>query len=182
MPIFFKNKILFFILLIPLLYLTLSTPVPAKASEGIDRYYVRYDIKSDKNKITDERLTMVPADNDFRSEKFSFSLISNVISANYRQSKQTIDTLAKENALKHVLEQKGLQSVKTNNSETVISYEGIVITPVSLSILAYDDALGGYRYTARIQFAPIAFPDQWESLKLKHRIKEIFYDFFLLFK
>ncbi len=182
MPFFYKNKILFFILLIPLLYLTLDIHGPAQASEGIDRYYVRYDIKSDKNKITDERLTMVPANKDFRAENFSFSLVSSAISADYRESKQTIDTLARESALKHVLEQKGLQSVKTHNNETIISYEGMAITPVFLSVLPYDDALGGYRYTARIQFAPLAFPDQWESLKLKHRMKAILYDFFLLFK
>ncbi len=181
MPLFFKNQILF-ILVLMLVCFTLGIHAPIKASEGIDRYYVRYDIKSGKNKITDERLTMVPANNDFRAEKFSPSLVSNVISADPGESKQAIDTLAKENALKNVLEQKGLRSVKAQNHETIISYEGMIITPVSLTVLPYDDAQGGYGYTARVQFAPIAFPDQWENLKMKHRIKEFFHDFFLLFK
>jgi hypothetical protein len=155
---------------------------PVTASEGIDHYYIRYDIKSGKNKITEERLTMVPANNDFRVEDFSLSQVSNVISAGPGDSKQAIDTLAKEHALKTILEQKGLRSVKTQNHETIVSYEGMIITPVSLAVSAYDDILGGYKYTARIHFAPIAFPDQWETLKIKHRIKEFFHDFFLLFK
>ncbi len=181
MPFFFKNQILFLTMLI-LLYLTFGINGPAKASEGIDHYYIRYDIKSGNNKIIDEHLTMVPANNDFRAEKFSPSLVSNAISADPGDSKQTIDTLAKENALKLVLEKKGLKSVKTHNNETIISYEGMIITPIALSISAYDGARGGYGYTARIQFAPIAFPDQWETLKMKNRIKEIFHDFLLLFK
>ncbi len=181
MPFFFKNQILFLTMLI-LLCLTFGIHPPAKASEGIDHYYIRYDIKSGNNKITDERLTMVPANNDFRAEKFSPSLVSNIISADPRESKQTIDSLAKKNALKHVLEKKGLKSVKTHNHETIISYEGMIVTPIALSILAYDDDLGGYGYTARIQFAPIAFPDQWETLKMKYKIKEIFHDFLLFFK
>ncbi len=181
MPFFFKNQILFLAMLI-LLYSTFGIHSPARASEGIDRYYIRYDIKSGNNKITDARLTMVPANNDFRAEKFSPSQVSNIISADPGESKQTIDTHAKENALKHVLEQKGLKSVKTHNHETIISYEGMIVTPIALSVLAYDDDLGGYGYTARIQFAPIAFPDQWETLKMKYKIKALFHDFLLLFK
>ncbi len=164
------------------LYLTFGINGPATAAEGIDHYYIRYDIKSGNNKITDEHLTMVPANNDFRAEKFSPSLVSNIISADSRESKQAIDKLAKENALKHLLEQKGLKSVKTHNNETIISYEGMIITPIALSVFAYDDDLGGYGYSARNQFAPIAFPDRWETLKIKHRLKEAFHDFLLLFK
>ncbi|MCP3943375.1 MAG: hypothetical protein GY710_18075 [Desulfobacteraceae bacterium] len=181
MPVFFKNQILFLAILIPL-YFTFGILASAKASEGLDRYYVRYDIKSSKNKITDERLTMVPANKDFRVEKFSLTLVSNLIPVDFKESKQTINNLAKKTALKLILEQKGLKSVKTYNHETIISYEGIIITPISLVTLTYDDDRGGYEYTAGIQFAPIAFPDRWENLQIKHRIKEFFHDFFLLFK
>ncbi|MCP4722346.1 MAG: hypothetical protein GY860_23040 [Desulfobacteraceae bacterium] len=115
-------------------------------------------------------------------EDFSSFSVGGVIDMTSAVSKNDLAKQAKISALKQILEKRGLKSVKTHNWETIISYEGIIITPVSQSILAYDDDLGGYGYTARIQFAPIAFPDQWETLKMKHRIKEIFHDFLLFFK
>jgi len=69
-----------------------------------------------------------------------------------------------------------------HNNDTILSYEGVVITPMDISIMAYDAGRGGYGYRAKIQLSPIAFPDQWEDLKFKHRLKKIFHDFFMLFK
>lgn len=181
MPIFFKNQIIFCAAMI-LLILAAGMPAITTASDGIDHYYIRYDVKSSKNKIIDERLTMVPANNEFRGENFSLLKISRAISADPGESPKTLDRLGQKHALQWILETKGLKSVKTQDHDTVISYEGMVITPISLVILPYDPDLGGYPYTAQIQFAPIAFPDQWGPLKLKHRIKEIFHDFFTWFK
>jgi len=167
------------------LYMILGIHGWTKASEGIDHYYVRYDFKSSRNQITDARLTMVPAENEFRAENFSLSQVSGVISSpgqESKQSKQSMEKRVKESALKNLLENKGLKSVKTQNNDTIVSYEGVVITPMDISILAYDAGRGGYGYRARIQFSPIAFPDQWEDLKFKHRIKEFFHNFFMLFK
>ncbi len=155
---------------------------PTTLSDGISHYYVRYDIKSSKNKLMDEQLTMVPATDEFRGEKFSPSRMSHVISAAPGESPQRLYFLAKQQALEWVLEKKGLKSVKAFNQDTIVSYEGMIITPVSIESLTYDPDLGGYSYTARIQFAPIAFPDQWETLQFQYRIREIFHDFIYWFK
>jgi hypothetical protein len=179
---FFLKKISYFSPVVIFVCLTVGFHAWATASEGIDHYYVRYDFKSSKNQITDARLTMVPADNEFRAENFSLSQVSGVISSHGRESKPAIEKRVKENALKHLLENKGLKSVKTHNHDTIVSYEGVVITPMDISILAYDDDREGYGYRARIQFCPIAFPDQWEGLNFKHKLKEFFHDFFMLFK
>ncbi|MDD9304242.1 MAG: hypothetical protein HUK40_18590 [Desulfobacter sp.] len=82
----------------------------------------------------------------------------------------------------NILEQHGLKSVTAHNLDTILSYEGMVCTPMNLQIGPYDKSLKGHPYTAQVQFAPIAFPDQWESLKQKLKIKKIFNDFILLFK
>ncbi len=81
-----------------------------------------------------------------------------------------------------ILEQYGLRSTATLNLDTIISYEGVIHAPISLRIAPYDNALEGYPYLAEISFAPLAFPDQWESLKQQFKIKEILNDFILLFK
>jgi hypothetical protein len=164
------------------LCLILGIHARAKASEGIDHYYIRYDFKSTRNQITDARLTMVPADNGFRAENFSLSQISGVISSHGQEPKQAMEKRVKESALKNLLENKGLKSIKARNHDTIVSYEGVIITPMDISILAYDTGRGGYGYTARIQFSPIAFPDQWERLEFKHKIKDFFHDFFMFFK
>ena len=88
-----------------LLCLTFGIQGWAKASEGIDHYYIRYDIKSSKNQIKEERLTMVPANNDFRGENFSVLNISRAISADPGESPQTLDRLAQKHALQWILEQ-----------------------------------------------------------------------------
>jgi hypothetical protein len=181
MPSFLK-KISYFIPVVMFLCLTVGFHGWATASEGIDHYYVRYDVKSSKNQITDARLTMVPADNEYRAENFSLSKVSGVISSHGQESKESMEKRVKENALKNLLKNKGLKSVKSQNHDTIVSYEGVVITPMDISILAYDAGRVGYGYRARIQFSPIAFPDQWENLNFNHTLKEFFHDFFMLFK
>lgn len=125
---------------------------------------------------------MVPAENDYRSEKFSQTPVSDIITAGPQVSNHTLENLAKQKAFIRLLEQKGLKSVHTINQETTLSYEGMVCTPVNMAIGPYDAALGGYPYTAYIQFAPLIFPDQWEALGQKYKIKKILNDFILLFK
>ncbi len=125
---------------------------------------------------------MVPAENEFRAENFSPIPVSGLVLAGPQESNQTLDNLARKKAFKRLLEQHGLKSVKTHNQETIISYEGLISTPITLRISPYNADLTGYPYTAEIQFAPIAFPDQWDTLKTKFRIKQIFHDFILLFK
>ncbi len=154
----------------------------AIAQEGLKNYYIRYDIKSSKHKIVDANLLMIPAKEDFRAEEFLKISTSGVIFLTPGESKNTLYQLAKEQALKSVLEKKGLKSVKTKDSDTVISYEGAVITPVEITEKSYNEDKNTYHYEAKIEFSPIAFPDKWKSLGMKYKIKRAFTDFLELFK
>lgn len=150
--------------------------------EGMNAYYIKYDIKSSKNRLVDDNLLMVPSKNDFRTEKFSQILISGVISADPGESNEATQQRIKENALKNILVNNGLKSVKTKDHDTVISYEGVIMTPLTLKKKTYLEDQNEYVYEVRVDFCPIAFPDRWEKLKMKHRIKEMVNDFFQLFK
>ncbi len=172
-------------LLYVLLFTTFSIWILIPATypdEGINTYYIKYDIKSSKNTIVSDNLLMVPSKNDFRAEKFSRISVSGVISAAPGESDESAQKRIKENALKNILLNNGLKSVKTKDYDTVISYEGVVMTPLTLVKNTYVEEQSGYMYEVRVDFCPIAFPDRWETLNLKYKIKEIVYDFFQLFK
>ena len=127
-------------------------------------------------------LLMVPAKNDFRAENFSQISTTGVISAAQGKSKKSIEKQIRENALKSILVKNGLKSVKTKDYDTVISYEGVIITPLNILKNTYNEEQDNFIYEIQVEFTPIAFPDQWETLNMKHKIKEIFYNFFQLFK
>ena len=166
---------------------------------GLDTWYVRYDIKYADNRITDENLLMVPAENEFRMEKFSQASIAGVISMTSGESKIHLFSRARDQALKHLLKNRGLISVTAENRVTIVSYEGVVRTPVQIvpepeavpkpgavpeqepDPVSRKDALV-FSYTATTVFAPLAFPDQWENLKTRAYIKEKIDAFFQLLR
>ncbi len=159
----------------------------AAAQEGIEAYYVRYDIKYANNRITDENLLMVPAENEFRMEKFSQASIAGVISMTSGESKNHLFTRARNQALKQLLKTRGLTSVTSKNLVTIISHEGVVRIPVQIVPEQGPDPAtqeGGpvFSYTAKTFFAPLAFPDQWEKLKARAYIKEKIDAFFQLIR
>nr|NJM01012.1 hypothetical protein [Desulfobacula sp.] len=151
-------------------------------NEGIDTYYIKYDVKSSKNAVVDDNLLMVPSKNDFRAEKFSQISVLGVISASPGEPNETIQKRIKENALKNILVKNGLKSVKTKDYDTVISYEGIILTPLTLIKNTYIEEQNKYMYEVKVDFCPIAFPDRWETMNMKYKIKEMVYGFFQLFK
>ncbi|WDP88936.1 MAG: hypothetical protein HUN04_03985 [Desulfobacter sp.] len=157
-------------------------PLNAKGHQGIATYYIRYDEHSFKHQITGGRLTMIPAERDYRAENFSRIRVAGKITADNRESNHTLENMAKKNAFIKILELNGLKSVTTKGLDTTITYEALVLSPIDLQIGPYERNIGGYAYTAQINFAPMAFPDQWNDLRLKFKIKEIFNDFILLFK
>ncbi|MBU1196064.1 MAG: hypothetical protein KKE62_00375 [Proteobacteria bacterium] len=160
----------------------ISSTAPAAAYEGIETYYTRYDIKSSKNQIVTDNLLMTPAKNDFRAEKFSQIFITGVISATSEESGVSTRERIRNDSLKRILVKNGLKSVKTKDLDTVISYEGIIITPVNVIEQRYDNARNNYIYKVQIEFSPVAFPDRWETLHMKYKIKRIFSDFLDLFR
>ncbi len=150
------------------------------SAEGIRFYYVRYDIKSSANTIIDDNLLMVPAKKEFRAENFSFIRTSGAVSAISGNQKYSVDEQIKKHALSSLLVTNGLKSVKTRDYDTVISYEGVFISPLKIIKKNYNSKQNIYEYDVQVEFSPITFPDKWETLKLKHKIKTIFHDFFKL--
>ena len=174
--------------------LLLTVPVMvcahARAGQGIGCYYIRYDIKSSNNRIVDSTLLMVPADSEFRSEGFTTLWAGGMTTAVPGDSGTQLLLRARENALKQLLEQRGLKSVSTRSSvfsaqtpamETVISYEGAFIPPIAVEQQGYGPGTESYSAVFRVRFSPIAFPDRWKWLEFKHRIKSIFQDMVSLF-
>jgi hypothetical protein len=164
-----------FVVIIPVIPVTI-------AYEGIKTYYIRYDVKSSKNSVIDDNLLMTPAKNEFRAEKFSQIAISGVISADLNETRILIEKKIKDDALKSVLITKGLKSVKVKDYDTVVSYEGVIITPVKILKKNYNENQNHYAYEAMVEFSPIAFPDRWETLNMKYKLKRVVYDFLELFK
>lgn len=175
------NQRLLYTLLPALLLFFFMPIITTHASEGITTYYIRYDVKSSKNRIIDDKLLMVPSKNDFRAEKFSQISTTGVISSAPGESNISIDKRIRANSLKTILVNNGLKSVKTRDYDTVISYEGVVITPLNILKNTCDNEQNSCFYEVQVEFSPIAFPDKWETLNMKNRIKKIFYDFFQLF-
>ena len=174
----FRSNI-FSALTIVLLF-TSSVLLPGYAYEGISSYYLRYDIQSHKNQLKEERLIMVPVEDEFRAENFSLCTISGTLSARPGELKPMIEKRVREQTLKSVLREKGLKSVKATNYDTIVSYEGVVMVPIQLEMMNVGKQEIHFR--AGIQFSPLAFPDRWETLQSKHRMKQAIQDFFLLFK
>jgi hypothetical protein len=125
---------------------------------------------------------MVPAHGAFMAANFSYFPISGIIKALPQEANQTIEAKIKQNAFMQLLEEKGLKSVKTFNNDTIVSYEGCVQLPIELYILSYDVEKKGVPYSANILFSPLSFPDQWDSLHRRFKIKKLLDDFFLFFQ
>lgn len=149
----------------------------------INKYYIRYDVKSTGHQIFDAQLTMIPAPEEFRAENFSMSQFSSVLAAEpVGESRKALELRAKEDALKMILKTRGLKSVTSRDTDTVVSYEGVVRVPMGLWLSEYDDTVRGYPFTARVHFSPLAFPDQWGYLGVKRRVKDTIHSFFELFR
>ena len=181
MPSLIKKTIIWTITCVTLV-INSGNPLSAKGSREISTYYIRLDIKSTNHRITGSKLTMVPAEREFRRENFSPISISRLVTTDQQASRQYIENQAKKNALIQILEQNGLKTITTMNQDTIISYEGVVLTPISLKIAPYTHEQNGYPYIANVYFASLAFPDQWKSLQYQFKVKKIFEDFILLFK
>ncbi|WP_139786732.1 hypothetical protein [Desulfamplus magnetovallimortis] len=149
-------------------------------------YYVRFDIKSANNRIVRSNLLMVPAEDEFRMEKFTLFVISgDADESAHGKTGMDIQTRAEHNAIKNLLERHGLESVKTQSgsvnglahSETVVSFEGAVKLPYKRTKSYFDKEKRVNTVTIEILFAPLVFPDKWEDMKVRHRIKTIFKNF-----
>jgi hypothetical protein len=152
------------------------------ANQGIKIYYVRYDVKSSENTIIDDNLVMIPAKNEYRAGQFQYVTVTGYVNAGSNTSLKSRDQRIKEHALKTILLQNGLKSINSKDMDTVVSYEGVVKTPIRINEKKYIEFDNRYHYTVAAEFSPISFPDQWERSYMKNRIKKAISGFFDLFK
>jgi hypothetical protein len=182
MPRFSNKSILPFLIWIIFLFLIVLVPSQASCNEGIELYYIRYDVKTSKHQIVDTNLIMIPCENEFRAENFSTIQTYGAISATFNESENTLTKFAKENAIISLLRTNGLRSVKGKDYDTVVSYEGAIKTPVIILEKGLVQKNNSYFVKIQANFSPVAFPDKWENLKTKSKIKEFFSNFISLFK
>ncbi len=152
------------------------------ADEGIKLYYIKYDVKSSNNTIVDANLLMIPSTNEFRTKQFFRITTTGRVPAVPGESNISIAQRIRDDALKKILTDKGLKSIKTKDLDVVVSYEGVFLAPFRIDKNIYREKEESRFYEAQINFSPIAFPDEWKKLNLKHKVKNIVSDFFLLFK
>lgn len=172
------------IIFISILWAILAPPsfMEAQTPSGITRYYVRLDHHFSSHRSVRTIVTMVPAENDYRSLPFSRILVDGMVKASPQSADTRVADLARKAIFSQILESHGLKSIQTLNQDTIVSYEGMIISPADIAISVYDPKKGGYLYTAGVEFSPLAFPDQWTSLQRRYHTKQILNDFFLLFK
>lgn len=193
-----KNIFSCLILLAAILFAASSTPELIYSNNSLSVYYVRFDVKSVDNRIERSNLLIVPSENEFRQEKFTTFIISG--SADYSATDANgldIQTRAIHNAIKNFLEENGLESVKSQsttvrglaqdrtdlhgqtlvNDQTVVSFEGAIKLPYKILSSSFNKEIGIYSVTIQLEFAPLAFPDRWADMRLKHKIKMLLNDF-----
>ncbi|MFO7749844.1 MAG: hypothetical protein R6V54_07085 [Desulfobacteraceae bacterium] len=165
------------------------TPLISHGTGAQKTYYARLDVKYTDNSITSNNLLLFPAENDFRAEKFTLLEQSGIAHSSDKDNKFDLKTEAKQDAIKRVLEQRGLKSIKSKTSkinglyksEVVMSYEGAVKLPCQMIDISYDKSKNQCLVTLKIKFSAIAFPDRWQSLKIKQIIKQKFKQLILFF-
>ena len=182
MPTIIKKLTIFSLSIIISSVFIMYTPPSAHCNEGIELYHIRYDVKTSKHQIVDTNLIMIPGENEFRAEKFSTIQTYGAISATYNESENTLIKFAKENAIISLLRGNGLRSVNTRDYDTVISYEGVIKTPVIILGKGFEKKSGSYFIKIQTDFSPVAFPDKWKHLKTKSQIKKFFSNFISLFR
>ncbi|OQY01067.1 MAG: hypothetical protein B6I26_05545 [Desulfobacteraceae bacterium 4572_130] len=187
----FKKKYMVLIKIIFLgLFLVIFLSFQTFSNQGINLYYIKYDIQSSKNKIIKTNFIMVPAQHKFRLKNFKTISLKGSSFTFLNNSTRELIAKSKENAFKLLLEKNGLKSVKSFNNiynntavacDTVVSYEGAIKTPIKIINYKYDKNKECFFLTMEVQFAATAFPDKWNTLELKNKIKQYFYDFLSFF-
>ena len=129
----FKKKYIVLIQIVFLeLFLVIFLSSQTFSKQGINLYYIKYDIQSSKNKIIKTNFIMVPAQHKFRLKNFKTISLKGSSFASLNNSTRELIASSKQNAFKALLEKNGLKSVKSTNNtynnttvacDTVISYE-----------------------------------------------------------
>jgi hypothetical protein len=144
-------------------------------------YHIRYDVETVNGQLTGSRLTMIPAENEYRTEGFE---MYRVTGKSDTPPEADIAASATNNAIKTLLIDHGLKSISSKHSllnlvstdKAILSYEGIMKHPCRIVHGKYLNGEERYAVTVEVWFSPVAFPDTWSYLYMKHTIKNFFSD------
>ena len=158
-----------------LFYAILMSPSPARAANL--NYYVRAEVMSANGIIVNTDLIMVPARKEFRTAKFQTIIVGGNAPTG---SQPDCLTAARHNAIVILLMQNGLKSIYsrqyTHNSKlqtvVVMRYEGVVRQPLEILDSRYQPDGSGCSANWSMRYSPIAFPDQWRLLYLRHKFND----------
>lgn len=176
-----QSKILI-IICISLFYFTNAFSEPVKRL-----FYVRFDVQTKGYQVARSNIMLIPVENEFRAENFAVHVITGRATRSSHADKGiSLGKRAEHDALKTLLEHKGLRSLKSKSTtlngrahvDTVVSYEGVVKMPGRILSTNYDSHSGVYSVKMEILFAPIAFPDNWNMMFFRNKIKKFFFDLF----
>ncbi len=155
-------------------------------------YYLKFNVVSINGEIISSDLQMIPVEDEYRAENFSWFQIEGVANISLPEGNPAIDaeSLAKHDALKQLLTSYGLKSVSNkkitlNNvqkDETIMSYEGVVKGCSRILQKGYSKDRQKYYIKITINFSPIAFPDRWSFLYMKNKLYDSFNDVLSIFR
>lgn len=150
-------------------------------------FHIRYDIDTENGQFTGSRLTMTPADNEYRAEDFRLLKITG--QSDILPETDSISS-AKNNALKDLLISHGLKSISSKHGlfnmiasdKSMMSYEGLVKHPFHIIHEGYLEGQDKYRIEMEVWFSPVSFPDKWSYLYIKKKMKDAFSDMISVFR
>ncbi len=139
-------------------------------------YYARFEVKTHNKAVVETSFLMEPASEEFRTEKFELKKIAGKSPYN---SKVDIISAAKHDALSRVLTRHGLKSIKTRSvvqdgipfEEIIITYEGVFRHPFTTLNKGYTTDQHTCTIEMSVWFSPIAFPDRWSFLYMRHLLR-----------
>lgn len=149
------------------------------ASDGtFEIYYIRSDVKITNGLESENRLLMIPANDDYRATEFTFVKISG---KSQLGAEPDALSAAKHNAFKHLLRQKGTKSIqgkslsdkKRVHDEIIMSFEGYIKTPYNILKQTVDKKDHTLNIEMEILFAPLAYPSDWSFKYYKKKLYDI---------
>ncbi|MBF0101689.1 MAG: hypothetical protein HQK77_12355 [Desulfobacterales bacterium] len=140
-------------------------------------YYVNYETTTMNGILIYSHLSMIPITEEYRAVDFK-KYTTDGVSTSSSTMKPEISAV--HNAIANLLIEQGLKSVKSKksivqqviNDQIQMSYQGVIQFPYDILHQKIDNEKETVNVSIMVWFSPIAFPDQWQKLFYRQKIKE----------
>ncbi|MFZ5573369.1 MAG: hypothetical protein ACOZF0_23445 [Thermodesulfobacteriota bacterium] len=161
-----------------LLLISIRAVIPTLTLAEADQtslYFGRFSMVSRNGMIVESQLELQPTETEYRMEGFQRIRAVGVAAPG---AGQDITAAAGHDAVARILWARGLKSVSASGTlynaladdRVRMNYEGVVRYPFRIVDKQFEN--GVYRFDLEVEFAPLAFPDQWSYLGLKYRTRQ----------